>query len=248
MTLLEMVQDVLDLLEVDQVNSIDDTDLARQTVSLIRIAYEELLSNSDVPSQRGLLKMESLSDLSKPNYLKYPKVLDNLESFKYNITNSDGTTQLRDVPFIEPQEFLDRVLSRNKNDTNITLITDSSGIDLFIRTDRDPEYWTSFDNTFMVFDGYNSDVEDTLQESKTVAFGIQDLTFQATNDFEFNNLSRQFLNHIRKEAAATLSVTHRQQGNAKFEEDAREFRAEGRKNSRKVSVDPMSSLPDYSKK
>src|SRR5690606_20172822 len=59
--------------------------------------------------------------------------------------------------------------ARDNTSDNVDIIIDPSGIDLMISNNKAPEYYTSFDDLNLVFDSYDKEVDDSLQESKVQA-------------------------------------------------------------------------------
>lgn len=183
-TLLEIVQDVLDLIEGDEVNSISDTIEAEQIVTFAENVYYQMLTNRDIPTRRSLIKVESLSDSSKPNYLKIPKNIDNVESVWYNrAKKGDTDTQYQEIPYVDAEEFLHRSYSYSDTAEDTQTVTDFSGVTILIKNSKAPSCWTSFDDEHLVFDAYDSEVDSTLQQSKTTAYAETRPEFRKVDDF-----------------------------------------------------------------
>lgn len=71
------------------------------------------------------------------------------------------------IKYKEPVEFLKYISTRDPTATNISVVQDYNGSYLFIQNDKDPEYWTSFDDQYVVFDSYNQAYESTIMSSKS---------------------------------------------------------------------------------
>lgn len=166
MSLLEMVQDILNDMDADEVNNLDDTVEAQQVAQIIKSCYYEMLGNRNWPFMRKLTQLDASGSLTKPNYLKLPDNLKELVSFKYD-NGTPTEPYLQDVLFKEPEDFLRYVSSRNSTLANISTITDYGGSKLLIVNDKAPQYWTTFDDTYLVTDAYDSTKDDTLKKSKT---------------------------------------------------------------------------------
>lgn len=61
------------------------------------------------------------------------------------------------IKYKSPDDFLELVYSRRNLTTNVETVVDSSGVKLTIVNNKDPEYWTSFDDVNIVFDSYNAE-------------------------------------------------------------------------------------------
>ncbi len=68
-----------------------------------------------------------------------------------------------------PEDFLQLLSNRKSTHPNVKTVVDASGVELLIIDDKAPEFYTSFDDEWLVFDSYNKHVDDTLQKSKTQA-------------------------------------------------------------------------------
>jgi hypothetical protein len=161
----------------DAVTSIDDTAESLQIVDLVRTLYEEWTTRDDWPFEKKLIKIQALSDVTKPNYLKLQDdvaELDRSMEIRYEITADPADPrEYKQLEYKCPEEFIRLTLTKDTTDTtNIQEVEDFSGIDLFIEKTKNPEFWTSFDDKYIVFDSYNEDLDATLQESKTMAFAI----------------------------------------------------------------------------
>ena len=69
MTLLEFVQDVLNDLDSDEVNSISDTVEATQIANVCRSVYYDVITTVDLPEHTELMTVTGLSDSSRPNFM-----------------------------------------------------------------------------------------------------------------------------------------------------------------------------------
>lgn len=168
MTVLEMVQDILSDMVSDEVNSIDDTVEAQAVASILKSTYEAMMANRNWPHTLKLVQLEALGDLNKPNYMRLPTNLKELVSISYDCIKQGGTSsEYRELKYKFPEEFLRMVSSRKSSDDNIVTVTDTSGVKLFIYNNKAPEYYTSFDDTNVVFDSYDSTVDDTLKSVKS---------------------------------------------------------------------------------
>lgn len=168
MTLLEIVQDILSDMVSDEVNSIDDTVEAQSVANIVKTTYYSMLANRNWPHTRKLIQLEGINDLTRPNYTKLPDSLKELVELEYDcIKQGAANKDYRTLKYKHPDEFLRLVSNRKSGDSNVLTVSDFSGVKLFIYNDKAPEYYTSFDDVYVVFDSYDSAVDTTIVGSKT---------------------------------------------------------------------------------
>jgi hypothetical protein len=167
-TLLKMTQDILSDTDGDIINSIFDTEEAEQVANIIIQTHDAIVSNSNWPSTRKGLKLTGRSNTNFPSHMILPEAVKEIISIRYDI-RKDGETrkQYKEMKWKSPDDFLVYINRRDNTDATIDVIVDDSGVDLFIKNDQAPTYFTSFDDTNIIFDAYDSDVENTLQSDKT---------------------------------------------------------------------------------
>lgn len=167
MTLLDIVQDILSDMGGDEVNSINDTFESSQVAEIVKTTYLAMMTNRNWPHQRKMVKLNASGDLSRPTHMSLKDEVKELISVKYDCSKPGSTRKdYQDVKFLQPEDFLRYTYGRNTSQPNIIAVTDISGSELFIRNDIAPTYFTSFDDVNMVFDSYDSVVDDTLKEDK----------------------------------------------------------------------------------
>lgn len=219
-TLLQITQDILNDLDSDEVNSINDTTESTQVAQIVRSCYEELCSNRNWPHQKKVSQLDAVGSTSKPNYLKIPDAVKELVQFKYNVLKTGETkVQYREVEYLYPDEFLEKIYQRNSDLTTITQIQDYSGVVLLIQNDKAPEYWTSFDDEYVVCDSWDNAIDDTLKQNKTQAIIYEELTWTHTDDF-IPDLPSEAFSLLVEEAKSTAFLALKQMANQKAEQKA----------------------------
>ena len=169
--LLELVQDLLSETDGDEVNSINDTEEAYSAARTFQIVYESLYSTKDFPEHFELIQLAALGDTTRPTHMKIPDDVKRVVWLKYNKeTASDSDLNFVDLEYCSPTVFLERSYSLNESDTEVEKVTDISGIELLVKNDSFPLYWTSFDDEYVVFNSYDSDEETTVQASRSLAY------------------------------------------------------------------------------
>lgn len=217
MTLIEIVRDILNDLDSDDVNGLHDTVESSQITQIVRTCYYELLANRNWPHMRKLVQLEASGTTSKPNYLRLPERLKELSLVKYDVRKEDAQSALyADLKYLEPEEFLIKV-SVNTGNTPVSEVIDFSGTRLYIANNRAPQYWTSFDDTYIVTDSYNKEIDDTLKKDKTQALAYIIPAWNATEDF-VPDLPMDAFPLLLEEAKSTAFLALKQMANQKAEQ------------------------------
>jgi hypothetical protein len=220
MTLLEMVQDILSDMDSDEVNSINDSTESLQVAQIIKSTYYNIVDGKDYPFFKELFQLDSNGTVARPTHMRLPETIIDLEWIKYDCIK-DGETRNRYTKIIykTPEEFLEIVDKRVSTASNIQVVTDSTGIKLNIYNDKAPTYFTSFDDDYLVFDAFDSDVDSTLQNSKTQCHGKRSVTFTLADSF-IPDIPVQMFSYLLNDAKSACFVTLKQMANPKVEQQA----------------------------
>lgn len=169
-TLLEIVQEILSDMDSDDVNSISDTEEAGQVATIIKSTYDAMMSNRNWPHTRKAINLTASGDSLLPTHMELAEEIKEMISVYYEKHKLDETRlRYEPVKWLEPDDFLRYTNKRNSDADNVMTVEDPSGIQLLIINDKAPTYYTSFDDSTLVFDSYDSEVDSTLQSSKTQA-------------------------------------------------------------------------------
>lgn len=218
-TLLELVQDLLDSVDGDEVDSITDTQEARQAATTLRVTYEDIVARIDPPEHNSLFELEASGDNSKPTLMYLPSNVLRLDWIRYNnIETAEDETADRFIA-VNPlplQEFLDMMYLQTTDESNVGTFTHTIGsdtIDFLYRNDRAPTWYTTFDDYTLVFDSYNATEDTTLQKNKTVAYGLLSPEF-ITEDSFIPDLDEKLFPLLYNEAKVLFHAEQRQQDHA----------------------------------
>jgi hypothetical protein len=178
MTLLEMTQNILAAIGGDAVNSIADTQESWDVSNYIKETYDELFSQADIPELKGLVQLEGLGDISKPNYMKIPENVASISWIKYKDLTDNLYT---DVKPLTREQFLDIIMSSGRDGAQ--QVTDFSGATFLIENNKHPSYWTTFDDRHIIFDSYNQGVEATVHQNNSLTWGTIEKPWAHEDDF-----------------------------------------------------------------
>lgn len=199
MTLLDMTQNILNAMDSDTVNSIEDTVESLQVAEFVREAFFELTSQRDWPFLRTKDSLVGLSDLTNPTKMQMPDNINKMLWVKYN---------KKEVNYLPPEDFQNLLDNRIEQ----TGVTDANGYAL----NRDPLYWTTFDDKYIYFDGYNVSEDSTLQQSKSVIYAVKEAAWTHADSF-IPDLPEKFFSTLLAEAKATCFINLKQTQNPREE-------------------------------
>jgi hypothetical protein len=205
-SVLDMVQNILSAIDSDPVSDIDETVESIQIAELLREAYYDLMSQREWPFLQVKTTLDGLGDVNNPTTMRMPDNLNKVFWLKYN---------KKEVMYIDPQEFQHMVDLRVAQ----TDVVDSNGFIL----NRDPEYWTSYDDKNVVFDGYNTAEGNTLQGSRSVVYGLKVAEWTHANTF-IPDMPEKFFPTLLAEAKSAAFMNLKQLPNQKEERKAQRGR------------------------
>ena len=248
-TLLDLTQTILSSIDGDEVNSISDTVEAQQVSTIIRTAYYDIVSPSDLPEHYGLFNLNATS-IDTPIILTRPDTVDYLEWFDYNTKSSTDTEdKWKRMEYLEPSEFLEKIRGFDQSaitTSSIDYTANGFTTKLYYENDRAPKYWTSFDDQDVVCDAYDSVMDDYLQTSKNSCYGKLLKVFTMTDNFTPDLDDQQFallLNESKAMAWAEL----KQASNSRAEKLARGYKTKIERTKKDLPGKDgwQRSLPNY---
>jgi hypothetical protein len=213
-TLLEMVQSILNDMDSEPVDSIGDSVEAQQVASVIRDTFFNTIVARGIPEHQKLLKLTSLSSTDNPTHFKYPDDVKSISSFQYN-----GRT----LHWKAPEDFL-AAMPTSLAEGYTGALDPLSGVLLYVRTDKDPDYYTSFDDEYIVCNSYDLATETTLQEHKTRCLGTMYPTFLVEDGY-VPDLDEAMGQYLLAEAKSTCFSVFKSGSDPKIEQAARRLKA-----------------------
>lgn len=216
LTVLEIVQDILNSLDSDEINSINDTIEAQQVAQIVKTTYYNIIDGKDWSNLYQLYQPDNSGTITAPTKMKIPDASIELLWIKYNKrTTTDTKDKVTNVDYKSPEEFIAILNMRDSSAINIDVIADVVSLNIY--NDRAPTYYTSFDGEYLIFDSYDSDIESTLQNSKCQCYGKVQPIFTIEDSF-VPALPIQAFSYLLNEAKATAFVDLKQTVNGKAEQ------------------------------
>lgn len=182
-TVLQYVQEILSDMDTDPVNSWDETVESEQVGVMLKSAYEALMSNRNWPHQKKAIQITPSGQVSLPTHMNLQEGVKELNFINYNKARL-GETRKRYEPvkYRSEDDFLRLINTRDNDSDTVDIITDPTGVELLISNNVAPSYYTSFDDSTLVFDSYDSSVDSTLQQAKVQAQAYVMGSFQLDDD------------------------------------------------------------------
>lgn len=186
-TLLEMVQEILSSMDSDEVNSISDTVESNQVALLLRSVYYDLAIDLGLPEHEGLFELDASGDSAQPTLMTIPTNVGVVRSVKYNnIDTGETRANYVDVLFKPFEDFLVDQASLRELTTGVgqmTFTSNGENFEVMYQTDKQPQFFTTYDDSTFLFDSYDSSIDTTLQKSKTMCMGVVYPTFTIADSF-----------------------------------------------------------------
>jgi hypothetical protein len=210
-TLLELTQTILSSMDSDSVNSISDTEESMQVATVIRSAYFDMITRAKLPEHYSKFNLIPSGDISKPTLMTVPDTVSEVLWVRYDKqTALDTDMRYERLTPLAKEVFLDRMYNLNEDDTDIGTFThtvDGNSMNFLYWNRCPPNFYTCFDDHTIIFDGYDSDVDTTLQGSKTDCYGKRIIAWTVADSFVPDLDDEQFallLNEAKSLAWAEL--------------------------------------------
>ena len=219
-TLLQLTQSILSEMDSDEVTSISDTIESQQVATLIQSVYFEMMDRRNWRHLSTLFQLETAGDTSQPTHMTLPTTVKELEWLTYNVRRSTDTRdKFEPMRYLYPDDFIVQTNGNNSADATVQTVVDDSGVRLFIRNDRPPQFWTSFDDDTLVFDAFDSGVDTTLLTVKTQCQGWENPVWTETDAF-VPDLPDEAFSALEAEAKSTAFTNLKQQSSPKAEQQS----------------------------
>jgi hypothetical protein len=219
-SVIQIVQEIANDIDTDEVNSIGDTTESLQIANIVKSTYDAIMSNRNWPHTARLVNMYSSADSAKPNIMTFADPIKELISVYYNKQKlSDTRLRYEKVKWIEPDDMLRVFYSRNTDDVNTITVNDNSQI-YIVKNNTPPTYFTSFDDSTLVFDSYDSEVDDILKSSKTQVRAYVTPQFELRDDY-IPDLPEEAFTFLIEEAKSKSAIKIAQKQDPKAEQESK---------------------------
>lgn len=186
-TNLDYVQDILSALDSDEVNSISDTTESLQVARILKRAYDGIVTRADLNEHYTLFSLDPTNDVTKPTIMYRPAAVDSILWLKYNKNSlTNPTANFQEVSYVDMDTFLSRMYQIQTTQANVItypILSGADTINILAYNNKAPNWFTTYDDHTVIFDSYDATLDDTLQSSKTLAYGKKDQTFLMTDTF-----------------------------------------------------------------
>lgn len=228
LTLLEMVKDILSDMDSDEIDSITDTVEGEQVSQTIKTVYYQLVSTLNLPEHYNLETLTQVGSTSTPTSFTIPEGVADIDWFKYDKIKSGSTRKdWQYVKYLDRQIFVERSHGLDSTaTTTVTVNLGSSALPIYVRNDKAPEWYTSFDDAIIICDSYDSAVDTSyLLTNKTMIYAYTPPDWEDhVNDF-IPSLDEKYFPMLLAEAKSTCFVNLKQQANGKIDTQYKEQRS-----------------------
>lgn len=222
LTLLELTQNILSAMDSEEINSISDTTESRQVTKIIQTVYYNLIARAGLPEHRQLFQLDASGELSQPVLMYRPDHVIKVDWIKYNTQDTSPSTDptYTYVTVLPLQQFRDMIDSLDLTEAEVDSMT-VDGFTFLYRNDKMPEFCTILNDSILIFDAYDAEVDDTLQTSKTICYGLVAPTFDADDDDFIPDLDEQQFPLLLNEAKSLAFLELKQMTHEKAEQESR---------------------------
>lgn len=220
MSLLEMVQDIMSDMSSDAVNYIDETEESLQVVQIIKSTYNEMMTRREWPHLQRLLTLSSYGSVNHPTLMIPPENLRRLEWINYNRRSAAAPQDnFQPVKYLAPNNFVQLTNTRNIANPGVLLVVLPSGTTIRVLNNVPPSYWTSFDDSLVVFDSFDRSIENTLQGPQSQCMAHVYPTWETIDTF-VPDIPTHLFPALLAEAKSACFYTLKSQANEKAEQQS----------------------------
>lgn len=245
LTLLEIVQSVLSDMNSDEVNSIDDTFESQRVAAIAKDTFYYLAGHRLYEHYKKAFQLEGIGDLTKPTHMKMPDECQEIEWITYHKDDGSGARRYDPVIYQKPDLFMKTINQRDSSQPEYTIVQDFNDVELIIRNDQQPSYWTSFDDKYVIFDSYDSDYDNTLKNSRFQCYGTF-IPVWNSSDTYVPDVPDNYFSYYLTEVKAASFVKIKQIADPVEEE--RKTRGRMHLSARNAKVNSKQRYPNYGRK
>jgi len=159
------------------------------------------------------------------------------------------------VTILPVKQFLDMTNSFNPENSDVeqfTFTNSENGFPgtytFYYKNDKQPQYCTILSNYFVIFDGYDNTQDNTLQASKTMAYGLVTPIWRNEDTF-IPNLDEEQVPLLLNEAKSLAFFELKQMVHTKAEQEAKRQWSSVQKDKSKIDRPTyFNQLPDFGRR
>jgi len=251
-TLLDYVQHVASSMGSDAVNSINDSIESQQIKLVVKKAYFDLISRITIPEHHTLFNLNGSGDNTKPTLMYIPNTISKVLEVRYDKhLYGDPAPLYSPVTFMARDKFFDYLYRLNPDDSLVGSFThtiDSSTITFLYHNNKAPNFYTTFDDSTIIFDGYDNTVDTTLTPAKTWCYGRKVIPWVDSDSF-IPNLDEPMCQLLLSEATSLAWAEMKQTQHSKAEQSARRLWIRSQSSKKAIDVESdFCKLPNYGRK
>lgn len=171
-SLLEAVQLILSSMDSDEVNSISDTVESNQVALILKSVYYDIATDVGLTEHDTLVELNASLDPTKPVLMTVPTNVVNISSIRYDVReDGDEYADYRYLiyrPFDEFYQYQTNLRVEDNSVAEMSITLHGEDFPFMYMTDRNPQYYTSIGENWVIFDAIDTSVDLTLQKSKTL--------------------------------------------------------------------------------
>lgn len=252
LTVLDIVQNTLSAMDSDEVNSISDTTESLQVANIVRRCFYDLASDLDLPEHETLFELDASLDEELPCVMYIPEHVKRVDWLKYNIKNDEDTySNYRTIKYmglVQFQEMMNAFKNEASDILEMEVPSNSETFEFICRTNLPPTYYTSVNDTTLIFDSYDLTADTTLQKSKTMCKGVILPSFTLSDSF-IPNLSTQQFSLLSNAVVERAFVELKQAENVNASRETRRQRVINQYQKRRSEgVEEIYKVPRYGRK
>lgn len=226
LTNLELVQNILSSMDSDNVNSISDTEEASQIQIVLKEVYNNIISRRRWEFLKKTRQLENVSDITRPNKMKIPDNVTRIECFNWQTIDAKDPERKpwKQLSYLPPCDFIKHVQSRDveqlKIQGRVLEVVNDDLVPIPMITDKEPSYWTSFDDVHVYLDNFTDVGTNATATSPRTSVDVTQQQLWRDGDLEIQFLPPEMFPLLLAEAKSTCWLNFKGASNAKAEQVA----------------------------
>ena len=234
-TILKLVQDLGEGINSDEIDSLGETAEVVRIENILKQTVSEILDRKTWEFMKDKVRQLDDRALSSTqlNTLLIPSDVTLIKCLKYK----DDNGKFYEVTYLQACDFIAKLQSRTSTQDDIDIITNSDGVELLVKNDIVPQYWTSFDEETITFDAYNltTGTGNLIADSVIIADVMPVTDF--TDPIAVLNMPERMETLVFNEALVTCNYRIRQTRDPRADRVARRQGISLRENEHKTNKD-----------